>query len=113
MHHSCAAMRSVKVPSLHGQSHQMCNSTLAHFQQIVYNQCGGVAEWLNATVLKTVRPVRVSGVRIPPPPPLSSQRSLGVEENPSLIQAGDCAAPLSQSYPNSFTALPDSRRQAR
>jgi hypothetical protein len=30
-----------------------------------------VAEWLNAAVLKTVRPERVSGVRIPPPPPLS------------------------------------------
>jgi hypothetical protein len=28
-----------------------------------------VAEWLNAAVLKTVRPERVSGVRIPPPPP--------------------------------------------
>src|SRR5262249_5098076 len=64
--------RSIKVPSLHVQSHQMCNRTSAHFQQVVYNQCGGVAEWLNATVLKTVRPVRVSGVRIPPPPPLSS-----------------------------------------
>ena len=30
---------------------------------------GGVAEWLKAAVLKTVRPERVSGVRIPPPPP--------------------------------------------
>jgi hypothetical protein len=30
---------------------------------------GGVAEWLKAAVLKTVRPGRVSGVRIPPPPP--------------------------------------------
>src|SRR6516164_3354126 len=47
----------------------MCNSTFGAFPQVVYNQCGGVAEWLNATVLKTVRPVRVSGVRIPPPPP--------------------------------------------
>src|SRR5450631_708665 len=32
---------------------------------------GGVAERLNATVLKTVRPERVSWVQIPPPPPLS------------------------------------------
>src|SRR6266852_6218815 len=31
--------------------------------------CGGVAERLKAAVLKTVRPARVSGVRIPPPPP--------------------------------------------
>jgi hypothetical protein len=28
-----------------------------------------VGEWLNPAVLKTVRPERVSGVRIPPPPP--------------------------------------------
>jgi hypothetical protein len=38
--------------------------------QIQWNHCGGVAEWLNAAVLKTVRLERVSGVRIPPPPPL-------------------------------------------
>ncbi len=31
---------------------------------------GGVAEWLNAAVLKTVELARVPGVRIPPPPPL-------------------------------------------
>ena len=32
--------------------------------------CGGVAEWLNAAVSKTVSPVtRVTRVRIPPPPP--------------------------------------------
>jgi len=28
------------------------------------------------------------------------QRSVGVEVNPNFIQAGDCAAPLSQFYPN-------------
>lgn len=32
------------------------------------NESGGVAEWLKATVLKTVRRATVSGVRIPPPP---------------------------------------------
>src|SRR5258707_1115180 len=32
---------------------------------------GGVGERLNPAVLKTVRPERVSGVRIPPPPPFS------------------------------------------
>src|SRR5450755_3699859 len=32
---------------------------------------GGVGEWLKPAVLKTVRPERVSGVRIPPPPPHS------------------------------------------
>ena len=30
---------------------------------------GGVGEWLKPAVLKTVRLERVSGVRIPPPPP--------------------------------------------
>ena len=30
---------------------------------------GGVAEWLNALVLKTSVPSRVPGVRISPPPP--------------------------------------------
>src|SRR5579862_4827189 len=33
---------------------------------------GGVGEWLKPAVLKTVRPERVSGVRIPPPPPRQS-----------------------------------------
>jgi hypothetical protein len=37
---------------------------------------GGVGEWLNPAVLKTVRPERVSGVRIPPPPPFSLALSL-------------------------------------
>src|SRR5262249_16951580 len=32
---------------------------------------GGVGERLKPAVLKTVRPERVSGVRIPPPPPRS------------------------------------------
>jgi hypothetical protein len=32
---------------------------------------GGVGERLKPAVLKTVRPERVSGVRIPPPPPVS------------------------------------------
>ena len=31
--------------------------------------CGGVAEWLNAVVLKTIESARAPGVRIPPPPP--------------------------------------------
>ena len=30
--------------------------------------CGGVAEWLNAAVLKTVEVLQPPGVRIPPPP---------------------------------------------
>jgi hypothetical protein len=37
---------------------------------------GGVAEWFNAAVLKTVVPARVPGVRIPPPPPHSLHKSL-------------------------------------
>jgi hypothetical protein len=31
---------------------------------------GGMAEWLKAAVLKTVRVERLSGVRIPLPPPV-------------------------------------------
>ena len=38
--------------------------------------CGGVAEWLNAAVSKTVYPVFPgTRVRIPPPPPSSNERS--------------------------------------
>ena len=37
-----------------------------------HRPCGGVAEWLNAAVSKTVSPVLpVTRVRIPPPPPFS------------------------------------------
>jgi hypothetical protein len=35
-----------------------------------------VGEWLKPAVLKTVRLERVSGVRIPPPPPASLSFSL-------------------------------------
>ncbi len=37
---------------------------------------GGVAEWTNATVLKTVIPSRVSRVRIPSPPPELGTKSM-------------------------------------
>ena len=40
---------------------------------------GGVGEWLKPAVLKTVRPVRVSGVRIPPPPPENAKVDLELE----------------------------------
>ena len=39
---------------------------------------GGVVERSNTTVLKTVRPERVSWVRIPPPPPVSLAFSLSL-----------------------------------
>jgi hypothetical protein len=39
-------------------------------------RCGGVVERSNTTVLKTVRPERVSWVRIPPPPPVSPALAL-------------------------------------
>ncbi len=48
------------------QPYQMCNSRL--YKSCIIN----VEEWpswLKAAVLKTVRLERVSGVRIPPPPP--------------------------------------------
>jgi hypothetical protein len=37
---------------------------------------GGMAERLNAPVLKTVRVERLSGVRIPLPPPFSASMTL-------------------------------------
>jgi hypothetical protein len=33
------------------------------------NPCGGMCEWLKQAVLKTALPYRVTGVRIPLPPP--------------------------------------------
>ena len=39
---------------------------------------GGVAEWLNAAVSKTVMSARASGVRIPPPPPIIKPPSRGL-----------------------------------
>ena len=45
--------------------------------------CGGVAEWLNAAVSKTVLPVtRVTRVRIPPPPPAE------IYESPCPVRPG-------------------------
>jgi hypothetical protein len=42
---------------------------LGYCAKLLETLTGGVAEWFNAAVLKTVRLERVSGVRIPPPPP--------------------------------------------
>lgn len=75
--------------------------------------CGGVAEWLNAAVLKTVERASVPGVRIPPPPPFSQEQKdpkrlwssrlrvtetlvpvLGFE--PRLQQTQCCVLPLHQ-----------------
>src|ERR1700744_6646625 len=53
---------------------QMCNRFVQH---ICENPNGGVGKWLTPAVLKTVRPERVSWVRIPPPPPASHAVSLG------------------------------------
>jgi hypothetical protein len=54
--------------------------SLAHLRAVNYNVAGsrhgGVAERLKEAVLKTVRPERVSWVRIPPPPPISPGFSL-------------------------------------
>lgn len=36
---------------------------------IVYFKLGGMAEWFNAMVLKTIEVARLPGVRIPLPPP--------------------------------------------
>ena len=51
------------------QNEVKCATALCN--RFAENTNGGVAEWLKAAVLKTVRPERVSWVRIPPPPPFS------------------------------------------
>ena len=38
------------------------------FSRMKISFLGEVAEWLKAAVLKTVKPLRASGVRIPPSP---------------------------------------------
>src|ERR1700693_2412962 len=44
---------------------------------------GGVGKRLTPAVLKTVRPERVSWVRIPPPPPASAALSTGCATRPT------------------------------
>ncbi len=41
---------------------------MRYHRRLEITPLGEVAEWLNATVSKTVRPATVSGVRIPPSP---------------------------------------------
>jgi hypothetical protein len=48
-----------------------------------------VAERLKAAVLKTVRPERVSWVRIPPPPPSSAE---GTDAKPTCAETSDTKA---------------------
>ncbi len=47
---------------------------LKKFVNLLYENRGGVAEWLKAAVLKTVELVRVPWVRILPPPPHLKER---------------------------------------
>src|SRR5437588_1026712 len=65
------------------QPYEKCNGVM----RVFCYQHGGVAEWLNAAVLKTVRLERVSGVRIPPPPPLNPKQ---------LWSQRDCTSHLSE-----------------
>ena len=50
-----------------------CSDKLSsyHNLRVSNNSYGGVAEWLNAPVLKTGMGESPSWVRIPPPPPLN------------------------------------------
>jgi hypothetical protein len=45
---------------------------VAHFLTLLYNEIGKVAEWFNASVLKTDVAERLPRVRLPPLPPKSS-----------------------------------------
>jgi hypothetical protein len=56
---------------------------------------GGVAEWFNAAVLKTVVPVRAPGVRIPPPPPYLPLKLLSYKL--LLPRFGPCPSPIPSS----------------
>ena len=58
---------------------------------------GGVGEWLNPAVLKTVRPERVSGVRIPPPPPYSRQLYFSALTTPRNIYFAGRKAAIARS----------------
>ncbi len=51
------------------RSSRRCSKVAANSQNTIELKIGGVGERLKPAVLKTVRPERVSGVRIPPPPP--------------------------------------------
>jgi hypothetical protein len=51
--------------------YQKCHQKTRQVLMQVIIKNGGVGERLKPAVLKTVRPERVSGVRIPPPPPAS------------------------------------------
>ena len=78
---------------------------------------GGVGERLKPAVLKTVRPVRVSGVRIPPPPcnlycapvPARSHRPdpaiVAARESVS-VSANNYASPNRFAFKNSLRNLP-------
>ena len=63
----------------------MCSRNVQRFCE---KANGGVVEWPNTAVLKTVRPERVSWVRIPPPPPTSLGISLC-----SCHSVGNCYFP--------------------
>ncbi len=65
--HPSPAIRTVEYP-------QFLIDTIGQFGYI-WALLGGVSEWSKETVLKTVVPLRVPWVRIPPPPyTLSVQR---------------------------------------
>ena len=60
---------------------RMCNDNAG-------NPCGGVGKRLTPAVLKTVRPERVSWVRIPPPPPSSLRNSRRSDFYPRKCSSG-------------------------
>src|SRR5688572_17032087 len=75
--------RTERIQSLRGAStridprRELKHRWKAQRRASIVHRPGGVAERLNAPVLKTGRPARVSGVRIPPPPFRESTRAGG------------------------------------
>ncbi len=51
------------------KSQYRSGSKVAHFRNLLYNEIGKVAEWFNASVLKTDVAERLPRVRLPPLPP--------------------------------------------
>ena len=72
----------------------------------IITRYGEMAEWLNAAVLKTVRRVSVSRVRIPLSPPFSCCNAIGPGHKPHLNGAAPTPHAASRPHPPRHTTAP-------